>query len=475
MRKDLSCGKRVKELLTRRTLPTLLAGTLLFGSSAILSEAEAYSLDKPEQTYEDYLSYDGIKVFINGRVTQFSDLTGYPFVSENTVMLPLNAVAEAFGAVVNFDSEKNVISLKKYDYEIKVVTNSKEIEFIDLESGEKKINSINNNILVIDGKTYIPINGLFECFDLNVRQDELNNIIHIETVSLENLENIDFKEERIYSISDLLTMKNIKSYNYDGEHIDKDYLNVLNNSNQYAVIVKENEAMIFSYQYLSNLDYFYGKEKLLNDASRASENGYAKVTVRNGDYLTRLFFSRIFQACSFENDLGGKAFKKDSTDITDFTVSTPLYKDDMFSKIIKEANKIIEEIKSKTSDKKEQAILLTDILFKRIEYDKDNNSRNSIYGALVKYDTKCEGYAFAYNYIARELGIPCVFSSGFSKNKTSHAWNQVYINGEWVICDPTHGVKMVSLDDFRYAIYDNTDAQYLEENELIKLTYKFEN
>ena len=91
MNKELISGKRIKDMLVRKTLPTVLAGSMIFGG-ALASEAKAYSLDKPEMGSEDYLSYDGIKDYINGRYVEFSESSGYSFVENGSTMIPKHLV-----------------------------------------------------------------------------------------------------------------------------------------------------------------------------------------------------------------------------------------------------------------------------------------------------------------------------------------------------------------------------------------------
>jgi len=57
----------------------------------------------------------------------------------------------------------------------------------------------------------------------------------------------------------------------------------------------------------------------------------------------------------------------------------------------------------------------------------------------------CIHYAKLYNDLLRTAGIPSVIVSGVSydieKNKfENHAWNLVYVNGEWISIDPTWGL-----------------------------------
>lgn len=470
--KENNYKRRIKKVLARKALPTVLAGSMLF-SGGISNYANAYSLELPNEDYEDYLEYDGIKVFINGRYVEFNDSTGYPFIENGSTMIPLRAVSEAFGALVEWDNETKCASVSKYDISVDVPIDKKEMVVKDLNSNEERVVNILKEATLRDGITYIPLRSLFENFGLNVRWDSEKKQVHIETVSLESLEYIDFKEEKIYTIDELIEMEGIKEYKYDGKIIDKEYLNILRESNQYVVVLESEEvAFIMSYQFLSNLNYFYCKfeDLYLQAVNNPQENGRVHFNSMNKEMVD--FFSRLFIFCSFDRKLSYNNIEEG--EIKDNTFKTYVYLSDMLGKSLEEAKKIAEEIKVETSDKKEQLELLVDILHSRITYDRDGDSLNFIYSALVKHDSRCQGFAYAFNVIAKELGIICIFSSGsLIDNSVGHAWNEVYLDGEWYIYDATNNVKGVSLDDPRYTKYCFALEGYFEDRELVKLTYKF--
>lgn len=468
MNNEISMGKRIKDLLARKTLPTVLAGSMLF-SGAFANEAQAYSLDEPSQSYEDFLNYDGIRVFINGRYVEFTESTGFPFVENGSTMIPLRAVSEAFGAYVNWNDYTRAASVCKYDLNVAVPVYSKDMKVRNLNSGKIDTVSATREAVVIDGITYIPLRSLFECFGLNVRWDSEKKIAHIETVSLDSLENIDFKEENVYSIKELINMENIKSFVFDGEKINKEYLSVLSESNQYAIIVKDDCAQIFSYQFLGNLNYYYGKMKLILDNSHYKTD--ERAILRNEREEDIEFFKELL-LFNLQLNYTSSIKKKDEVDLS----YVRLVKDN-YDALLKEVVLIGDEIKSKTSDKKEQAILLCDYLNSNITYSSNMQFHGS-YDALVNKEAVCDGYAFAFNFIADYLGLSCICVGGDYKNSSyAHAWNEVYLDGVWYIFDATTGNKMFSLNNsvYTYNIEDSEEKtkSYVEDKELFQLTYKF--
>ena len=103
-------------------------------------------------------------------------------------------------------------------------------------------------------------------------------------------------------------------------------------------------------------------------------------------------------------------------------------------------NSIIENLNGNTYQKVKT---IHDYLVNNIEYDSEYKSkgRYSIYGALVKKNCVCEGYAKAFKYIANAAGINAEILQGESTNSygqtESHAWNCVQIGNVWYQIDVT--------------------------------------
>ena len=81
-------------------------------------------------------------------------------------------------------------------------------------------------------------------------------------------------------------------------------------------------------------------------------------------------------------------------------------------------------------------------LIENVEYSKEiKDDMYGIYGALVKGEAVCNGYAKAFKYILDGMNIPCVLVSGIGINSNgeteSHAWNYVLIKDVWYAVDVT--------------------------------------
>ncbi len=79
----------------------------------------------------------------------------------------------------------------------------------------------------------------------------------------------------------------------------------------------------------------------------------------------------------------------------------------------------------------------------------------TVYGALVKGESLCEGYARAVKCVLDRLGIPCVLVQGMyqvSEHQSElHMWNYVQISGEWYGVDATMDDRESGVSD-RYLL-----------------------
>jgi len=63
----------------------------------------------------------------------------------------------------------------------------------------------------------------------------------------------------------------------------------------------------------------------------------------------------------------------------------------------------------------------------------------NICSVFITNQTVCAGYAKATQVLLRQLGIPCIYVTGTTKNNESHAWNYAFCDGSWYILDTTWG------------------------------------
>ncbi len=114
--------------------------------------------------------------------------------------------------------------------------------------------------------------------------------------------------------------------------------------------------------------------------------------------------------------------------------------DDAISQIEQVRNKILQNKKAKTY---ENIKMVHDYLIENTEYDTTISKSNiyNIYGAMVKGEAVCEGYARSFKYLMDTLGIPCTLVIGKGTNSEgrteNHAWNYVQVGDDWYALDAT--------------------------------------
>ena len=86
---------------------------------------------------------------------------------------------------------------------------------------------------------------------------------------------------------------------------------------------------------------------------------------------------------------------------------------------------------------------------KMYENNPDINSYRGFYleGAILDHRAVCEGISKAFTCMCNIEGIPCVQVSGYRTNNPGgpgHAWNKVYLDGDWYHIDPTGDGTVIS-------------------------------
>ena len=456
-------GKRISKVI-KKASAVLLAAVVLLGSAPLIQNAGAYSLKEPTVTLEEYNDYKGVKIFINGRLVEFNDSLGYPFIEHNRTMIPLRAVAETFDACVNWNSKSRRAYVAKDNEYVRITIGEKEIKLYD-EDFRSKTYKMDVEAVIRNNRTYIPLRAVFECFGMNVRWDKNTRIAHIETIDENAFDNIDFKDKEVFGIQDI-DLTNVGKIMYDGVEVDKSYVEILKNSNQYKVVEDEGVTYIFSYQYLRNLNFVYGK---LKECMSNSLEGQDTDINFQSDETMDFFEYRLWS-------LNGDQFLIIGNDeITAGNLhSYRVSYGERGKKALKKAKEIAEDIKSQTNDPVEQIRLANKYLCDNVEY----GSGMTAYKAFFEGNAICDGYDAAFAYIMRYLGIPCFGIDGHIPKGGPHVWSNVYVNGEWKVVDVTWNDDGYKNDD--YLLLDLDDSKLSQrvihrpdDDFIFRLTYKF--
>lgn len=492
--------------MKQKICPFLL--TIVAICSLCIVEANAFSLDNPTTSYDEFLTYSGIKVFISGRYVEFSDETGYPYIKNGTVMIPLQAIKDSFGVHAIWDFVKwddtaqryESLVISKHGYGVQLKDHEVQYTRYENQGNESTSRSIATETIIIDGNvenrngiTYVPLRPVLEGFGLTVRWEKETQTVHAEiTDPASTFTCIDFKSIETAAIADL-DIEKCDQFIYDGRNVSKDYINLLKNSDQYNVVVEGKTAKIFSYYYLGELNYLYEKVKAL----KHSLAGDTRVMLYRVSDEENEFFKSTYSLVPTQINLSpwhdswrNYSSEPNPTRKSHFYQATCT--EEYYNATVEEARKIVERVRNDTDNPKEQALRISKILHNEITYSY-KVSEQGAYEALVLKESVCGGFASAFQLIMEKLGIPCVRVLGFvSWAKSPHAWNQVYIEGKWYIFDATRGIGMIPLESNEYGTTEGgtetyidlnagtvteqpTDSKkYEDEKNLIMLTYKFD-
>lgn len=117
------------------------------------------------------------------------------------------------------------------------------------------------------------------------------------------------------------------------------------------------------------------------------------------------------------------------------------------------ANRIIDKAKTMNNEY-EMEKYVHNALVESIDYVDGAELNQSAYSALINGETVCAGYARSFQYIMQQLEVPCYFCSGYTGE--SHAWNIVYLDGDYYNVD----VTWADTDVMTYNYFNKTDDDY---------------
>jgi hypothetical protein len=103
-----------------------------------------------------------------------------------------------------------------------------------------------------------------------------------------------------------------------------------------------------------------------------------------------------------------------------------------------------------------------------IEYAKNNNFKDikgyedsfTSYGIICRKKGVCQSYAYCFKILLSLCNIKCITLTGYIDKTLPHAWNAVYINGEWRWIDVTNNMENSGIP---YILYQ-TSSKYAEEH-----------
>lgn len=128
-----------------------------------------------------------------------------------------------------------------------------------------------------------------------------------------------------------------------------------------------------------------------------------------------------------------------------------------------------EHIEQETDDYR-KLMKIYSYMYRHIKYDHEdkessfikNPKAHNAYGAIIENLAVCEGNALAFNLLAKESGISCMYISGDMEGEP-HAWVIVKINGSFFHIDPTpveFNFERPEETDFSFFALSDKDIMY---------------
>jgi len=300
----------------------------------------------------------------------------------------------------------------------------------------EKRNIVNKNIIV----EYVP-------------NDQLNNLnytlfsenIQIKYLDDNKINELEEKLENNVDISALVPSVNFNFYNQLNDIEKTIYNTVYSSSSKEVPDLKINVKI----SEIEDIEYFFNEE-----LSELSLRTFTALAYENPELWW-------INSCNF-----GAANIDESTVIVTYLMndkSSPF--SDMSAEQISKLNKEIDQVKNKIMDQISKTGLTTpyailrfihDYLVTKIVYTNNQGKHiRSLYGALVEEKCVCEGYAEAFQYLARQYNINCIIA-----RSSKHEWNFVEMKGKWYIVDVTYDDPVIGKTNTPAGSNDNLQLYY---------------
>ena len=325
----------------------------------------------------------------------------------------------------------------------------------------------NKNIVILKEKIGIVLN------DIN---DKTNGSL---SAIVENYEP-DNEDTNIYEIAD---SQNRYYYNQLDDNSKVIYAEILNNIEK----IKSGEDYI---KISSKLSSLARKENMNDELMNAFQNAWDAFRNDNVD----IFYIDGSKMC-----LVTKTIKRGSKTTYEFYISKGQNSNYLINGLnsaedVTKANNFVEqkenEILNSITEKNDyyKIVKAHNWIVDNLEYNMQESSDNAnIYGALKNKTVVCEGYARLFKSLMDKMNIPCVLVSGEgididTGSRENHAWNYVYLHGEWYAIDTTWDDPVIIGDgkvnqDIKYKYFllgsNNFFKTHIEDGKLADNGMKF--
>ena len=238
---------------------------------------------------------------------------------------------------------------------------------------------------------------------------------------------------------------------------------------------------------MNSKEQFIENEEILC-YSYSAEKGYDRIYE---EYATRAFFAYLYDNPMATMWVNSLTFKTGVTSVYvdgeySHLASVDLYiipqdnigrygdfatPDETRKAIVEVEKEVASFVETLTGTEEEKYIKIHDWLIDGAEYDETGTVSNlrSVYGAIVQKNCVCAGYAYAYKYVADMADLNVLYVHGLGDGG-AHAWNHVFVNGEWKLVDVTWDVNPIMVS------YETgvTTEEYINEEGMLVVEYTYE-
>lgn len=225
----------------------------------------------------------------------------------------------------------------------------------------------------------------------------------------------------------------------------------------------DNEIIIVSKNYGSNIRGMVEKDNKKYYYSLNNEVEKIPLQLGNGEYTVKIL----------KNTNGNKykVIEKESINIKNNDIdvylssSQPIYWENE-DKLIQLKNELMKDL---ITDK-EKVEAVYNYIVKNIKYDYNKVSNIStdyvpdLDNIITSKKGICYDYAALFAGILRSEGIHTKLIKGYKNDLTAyHAWNEVYLDGDWVLVDTTYDASLSSLQELsmiKFSKAYNKDREY---------------
>jgi len=198
----------------------------------------------------------------------------------------------------------------------------------------------------------------------------------------------------------------------------------------------------------------------------------------NFDHLTDAFFEAIYQNPLILHVSGAGSIP--GTNILVVQYKEPVDVIHRQQNAIREiVPEIIAEIITDDMTDLEKSIAINQFLVDTTEYDwgalenaeqfdfqsvdPEFNDSFTAYGILINRVGVCAGYAAAFRLLADEAGLESIVVTGYLEGFLPHAWNRVYIDGQWYTIDVTNNANEFLFNVFMHLPDDVAGTVLIED------------